>query len=69
LVRESWWLLVVAAVANLALILASYTKHRSRWVFSGTGEPSSKPAGGPWSGAWIAELSQYSSVRVGVVVS
>ena len=37
LVRESWWLLVVALLAYFALILASYSKDDPGWSFSGTG--------------------------------
>ena len=39
LVRESWWLLVVAAFVYLALILATYTRTDPGWSFSGTGAP------------------------------
>ncbi len=37
LVRESWWLLVVAACLYLALILATYAKSDPGWSFSGIG--------------------------------
>ncbi len=43
LVRESWWLLVVAAVGYLALILATYTTTDPGWSFSGTGAPHRQP--------------------------
>ena len=38
LVRESWWLLVVAGFVWLALILATYAKTDPGWSFSGVGE-------------------------------
>jgi len=57
LVRESWWLLVVAAVGYLALILASYTATDPGWSFSGTGAPIGNRGG--VVGAWIADLSLY----------
>jgi S-DNA-T family DNA segregation ATPase FtsK/SpoIIIE len=57
LVRESWWLLVVAAVGYLALILASYTATDPGWSFSGTGAPIGNRGG--VVGAWIADLMLY----------
>ncbi|MFO1310559.1 MAG: DNA translocase FtsK 4TM domain-containing protein [Burkholderiales bacterium] len=57
LVRESWWLLVVAGVAYLALILASYTGTDPGWSFSGTGAPIGNRGG--VVGAWIADLALY----------
>src|SRR5580765_3846468 len=57
LVRESWWLLVVAILAYLALILASYTSTDPGWSFSGTGAPLGN-RGGP-VGAWVADLLLY----------
>ena len=57
LVRESWWLLVVAAVGYLALILASYTGTDPGWSFSGTGAPIGNRGG--VVGAWIADLLLY----------
>jgi len=57
LVRESWWLLVVAFLAYLALILASYTSTDPGWSFSGTGAPLGN-RGGP-VGAWVADLLLY----------
>ncbi|MCC6197459.1 MAG: DNA translocase FtsK 4TM domain-containing protein [Burkholderiales bacterium] len=57
LVRESWWLLVVAAVAYLGLTLATYTRSDPGWSFSGTGETVAN-RGGP-VGAWIADLLLY----------
>ncbi|MFO1304560.1 MAG: DNA translocase FtsK 4TM domain-containing protein [Burkholderiales bacterium] len=57
LVRESWWLLVVAAVAYLALILVSYTGTDPGWSFSGTGAPIGNRGG--VVGAWIADLALY----------
>src|SRR5215218_4066746 len=57
LVRESWWLLVVAAAGYLALILASYTATDPGWSFSGTGALIGNRGG--VVGAWIADLSLY----------
>ena len=57
LVRESWWLLVVAAAGYLALILASYTSTDPGWSFSGTGAPLGNRGG--VVGAWIADLLLY----------
>ena len=57
LVRESWWLLVVAFLGYLALILASYTSSDPGWSFSGTGAPLGN-RGGP-VGAWVADLLLY----------
>ncbi len=37
LVRESWWLVIVAGLVWLALILATYTRTDRAWSFSGTG--------------------------------
>ena len=55
--RESWWLLVVAVLAYLALILATYAKTDPGWSFSGTGAPLEN-RGGP-VGAWLADLLLY----------
>jgi S-DNA-T family DNA segregation ATPase FtsK/SpoIIIE len=57
LLRESWWLLVVALFAYLALILATYSRGDAGWSFSGTGGPVIN-RGGP-VGAWLADLLLY----------
>jgi S-DNA-T family DNA segregation ATPase FtsK/SpoIIIE len=57
LVREAWWLLVVAAVAYLGLVLASYTSSDPGWSFSGTGAPIGNRGG--VVGAWLADLALY----------
>jgi len=57
LVRESWWLLVVAAFLYLGLILATYAKTDPGWSFSGTGAPPVNRGG--VVGAWIADLLLY----------
>ena len=57
LVNESWWLLVVAALAYLALALATYQKTDPGWSFSGTGE-AIRNRGGAF-GAWVADLMLY----------
>src|SRR5258707_15341350 len=57
LIRESWWLLVVAAVAFLTLILATYHKTDAGWSFSGTGTAIQNKGG--WVGAWMADLLLY----------
>ena len=57
LVRESWWLLVVAAFVYLALILATYTRTDPGWSFSGTGAPIANKGG--VVGAWLSDLLLY----------
>ena len=57
LVKESWWLLVVAGFAYLALILATYQKSDPGWSFSGTGEAIRNKGG--VVGAWFADLLLY----------
>jgi len=57
LVRESWWLLVVAAFAWLALILATYSRADPGWSFSGVGAPIANKGG--IAGAWLADLLLY----------
>jgi S-DNA-T family DNA segregation ATPase FtsK/SpoIIIE len=57
LVRESWWLLVVAAFLWLALVLATYTKTDPGWSFSGSGAPVGNRGGA--FGAWLADLLLY----------
>jgi len=57
LLRESWWLLIVAAFAYLALILASYQSADPGWSFSGTGEAIQNKGGAV--GAWLADLLLY----------
>src|SRR5262245_21304580 len=57
LVRESWWLLVVACVGYLGLVLATYTNTDPGWSFSGTGAPLGNRGG--IVGAWIADLLLY----------
>src|SRR5438874_13081220 len=57
LVRESWWLLVVAGFVWLALILATYAKTDPGWSFSGVGGPIANRGG--VAGAWLADLPLY----------
>ena len=57
LVRESRWLLVVAAFLWLALVLATYTKTDPGWSFSGSGAPVANRGG--TVGAWLADLLLY----------
>src|SRR5205085_384901 len=59
LVREAFWLVVVAAFIYLALILASYTRSDPGWSFSGNG--ASDPIGnrGGFVGAWLSDLLLY----------
>ena len=57
LVRESWWLLVVAGFVWLALILATYAKTDPGWSFSGIGAPIANRGG--VAGAWLADLLLY----------
>lgn len=57
LIRESWWLLVVAAFLYLALILATYTKADAGWSYSGNGAPIANRGG--VIGAWLSDLLLY----------
>jgi len=57
LVRESWWLLFVAAFVYLALVLATYSRGDPAWSFSGSGEPLHNRGG--VVGAWLADLLLY----------
>jgi S-DNA-T family DNA segregation ATPase FtsK/SpoIIIE len=57
LVKESWWLLIVAVFAYLALILATYRKSDPGWSFSGTGEAIHNKGG--VVGAWFSDLLLY----------
>jgi len=57
LVRESWWLLVVAALVWLALILATYSRADPGWSFSGVGGSIVNKGG--VAGAWLADLLLY----------
>ncbi|HEV2221145.1 MAG TPA: DNA translocase FtsK 4TM domain-containing protein [Casimicrobiaceae bacterium] len=57
LIRESWWLLVVAAFLYLALILATYTKTDAGWSYSGNGTPIANRGG--VVGAWLSDLLLY----------
>ncbi|MGH6783941.1 MAG: DNA translocase FtsK 4TM domain-containing protein, partial [Sphingomicrobium sp.] len=57
LLRESRWLVVVAALAFLALILATYTRTDPGWSFSGSGEALGNRGG--VVGAWLADLLLY----------
>jgi S-DNA-T family DNA segregation ATPase FtsK/SpoIIIE len=57
LVRESWWLIVVAAFAWLAMILVTYTRDDPAWSTSGIGAPIANKGG--VAGAWIADLLYY----------
>ena len=55
--RESWWLVVVAAFIWLALILATYSRTDPGWSFSGAGGPIANKGG--VAGAWLADLLLY----------
>jgi S-DNA-T family DNA segregation ATPase FtsK/SpoIIIE len=57
LLRESWWLLIVAAFLYLALTLVTYTKSDPAWSFSGTGAPIGNRGG--VIGAWLSDLLLY----------
>ncbi|HVF65433.1 MAG TPA: DNA translocase FtsK 4TM domain-containing protein [Casimicrobiaceae bacterium] len=57
LLRESRWLVVVAVLAFLALILATYTRTDPAWSFSGTGAPIGNRGG--VVGAWLSDLLLY----------
>jgi S-DNA-T family DNA segregation ATPase FtsK/SpoIIIE len=57
LVRESWWLLIVAGFLWLALILATYSRTDPGWSYSGSGAPIVNKGG--VAGAWLADLLLY----------
>src|SRR5215831_1714997 len=57
LVHESWWLLVVALFAYLALILATYHRSDSAWSFTGNGSATLNKGG--VVGAWLSDLLLY----------
>ncbi|HEX5863545.1 MAG TPA: DNA translocase FtsK 4TM domain-containing protein [Casimicrobiaceae bacterium] len=57
LVRESWWLLVVALLAFLTLTLATYHKSDAGWSYSGTGATIGNKGG--VVGAWLSDLLFY----------
>jgi S-DNA-T family DNA segregation ATPase FtsK/SpoIIIE len=57
LVQEAWWLFVVALLAFLALILATYHKTDAAWSFSGNGGPIQNKGG--LVGAWVADILLY----------
>src|SRR5512132_909399 len=57
LVRESWWLIVVAAFIWLALVLSTYTRDDPAWSTSGIGAPIANKGG--VAGAWLADLLFY----------
>ena len=57
LVRESIWFAIVALLAYVALILASYTPGDPAWSTSGSGAPIGNRGGA--IGAWLADLLLY----------
>src|SRR5258705_1305807 len=57
LVRESWWLVIVAAFLWLALILVTYSRDDPGWSYSGSGAPITNKGG--VAGAWLADLLLY----------
>jgi DNA segregation ATPase FtsK/SpoIIIE, S-DNA-T family len=57
LVRESWWLIVVAAFVWLALILLTYSRDDPAWSTSGIGAPIANKGG--VAGAWLSDLLFY----------
>jgi S-DNA-T family DNA segregation ATPase FtsK/SpoIIIE len=57
LVHEAWWLLVVALLAFLGLILATYHKADAAWSYSGNGGPIQNKGG--VVGAWLSDLLLY----------
>jgi S-DNA-T family DNA segregation ATPase FtsK/SpoIIIE len=57
LVREAFWLVVVAAFLYLALILGSYNRADPGWSFSGNSEPVRNRGG--FVGAWLSDLLLY----------
>ena len=57
LLQESWWLLVVALFAYLALILATYQRSDAAWSFTGNGSATLNKGG--VVGAWLSDLLLY----------
>ncbi|MDQ6618986.1 MAG: DNA translocase FtsK 4TM domain-containing protein [Pseudomonadota bacterium] len=57
LVRESWWLVVVAAFVWLALVLGTYTRGDPGW--STTGSAHAIVNRGGVAGAWLSDLLLY----------
>ena len=57
LVRESWWLLIVAAFLYLALTLVTYSKADRAWSTTGLGEAITNRGG--VLGAWVSDLLLY----------
>jgi S-DNA-T family DNA segregation ATPase FtsK/SpoIIIE len=57
LVQEAWWLVVVALLAFLALILATYHRTDAAWSYSGAGGPIQNKGG--VVGAWLSDLLLY----------
>ena len=57
LLRESWWLLIVAAFLYLALTLVTYSKRDPAWSTTGVGEPIVNRGG--VLGAWLSDLLLY----------
>ena len=55
--QESWWLLVVALFAYLALILATYQRSDAAWSFTGNGGTTLNKGG--VVGAWLSDLLLY----------
>jgi len=57
LLRESWWLLVVAGFLYLALTLVTYTRTDPGWSSTGRGESIANRGG--VIGAWLSDLLLY----------
>jgi DNA segregation ATPase FtsK/SpoIIIE, S-DNA-T family len=59
LVREAFFLVVVAVFLYLALILATYTRSDPGWSFSGSGASDAIGNRGGFVGAWLSDLLLY----------
>src|SRR5690606_35117550 len=57
LVRESIWFALVALLAYVALVLASYSPGDPAWSYSGDGSPIRNRGGA--IGAWLADFLLY----------
>ncbi|MEP7205529.1 MAG: DNA translocase FtsK 4TM domain-containing protein [Casimicrobiaceae bacterium] len=57
LVREAWWLLVVAAIVWLTLVLGSYVRTDPGWSTTGNGSDVANRGG--IAGAWLSDLLLY----------
>jgi S-DNA-T family DNA segregation ATPase FtsK/SpoIIIE len=58
LLREAWWLTLVASGLFLAAVLATYSRDDPGWSHSASGSAQIHNLGGTW-GAWISDILLY----------